>query len=348
MTHPSSGLRVSSILGIPLLASAAWLVAACSGSQPTTEGPAAPTTPVDVAPAPLEHAALPDAAAVSPAAPTPAAEPAPPPTVWRITDGIATPESVLYDAAADRYLVSNINGSPLDADNNGYITEISGDGKVTKAKLVEGGAKLKLNAPKGLGLAGNVLYVADLNTVRKFDAKTGAPKGEVAIKDATFLNDIAVAPDGRVFVSDSSLKHGEKGFDSQGGDAVYVIDKAGKVKPLAKSKDLKGPNGLLVVNDGVLVNTFLSDEIYRLDAEGAVKDVTKLPTGGLDGLLQVGDNLFVTSWGGEKIYKGKLGGKFEPVLSGLKGAADIAYDSKRNRLIVPRFLDHAVEAYEIK
>jgi hypothetical protein len=98
----------------------------------------------------------------------------------------------------------------------------------------------------------------------------------------------------------------------------------------------------------VLVNTFLSDELYRVDAEGSIKDVTKLPTGGLDGLVQVGDSLFVTSWGGEKIYKGKLGGKFEPVLSGLKGSADIAYDAKRNRLIVPRFLDHAVEAYEIK
>jgi sugar lactone lactonase YvrE len=348
MTQRSSGFGVSSILGIPLLASAVWLVAACGSSQPAAEGPAAPTTPVDVAPAPLEHAALPDTAAVKPAAPTPAAEPAPPQTLWRITEGIATPESVLYDAAADRYLVSNINGSPIDADNNGYITEISGDGKVTKAKLVEGGAKVKLSAPKGMGLVGNVLYVTDINTVRKFDAKTGAPKGEIAVKDATFLNDIAVAPDGRVFVSDSSMKPTEKGADALGGDAVYVIDKAGKVKPLAKSKDLKGPNGLLVVNDGVLVNTFLSDELYRLDAEGAVKDVTKLPTGGLDGLLQVGDSLLVTSWGGEKIYKGKLGGKFEPVLSGLKGPADIGYDSKRNRLIVPRFLDHAVEAYEIK
>jgi hypothetical protein len=36
------------------------------------------------------------------------------------------------------------------------------------------------------------------------------------------------------------------------------------------------------------------------------------------------------------------------VLSGLKGAADIGYDSKRNRVIVPRFMDNAVEAYEIK
>lgn len=334
-------------MGIPLLASAVWLAAACGGSRPATEGPAAPTLPSNVTPAVPEHAALPDAAAVGPAAPTPAAEPAPA-TVWRITEGISTPESVLYDAAADRYLVSNINGSPVDADNNGYITEISGDGKVTKAKLIEGGTKAKLSAPKGMGLVGNVLYVTDIDTVRKFDAKTGAPKGEIPVKDAKFLNDIAVAPDGRVFVSDSSAKPGDKGFEPLGGDAVYVIDKAGKVKPIAKSTDLKGPNGLLVVSDGLLVNTLLGDELFRLDSEGAIKDVTKLPSGMLDGLQPVGDSLLVTSWSGEKIYKGKLGGKFEPVLSGLKGAADISYDSKRNRVIVPRFLDNAVEAYELK
>jgi hypothetical protein len=38
-------------------------------------------------------------------APTP---PAPP----HVADGLATPESVLYDAANDRYLVANINGAP--------------------------------------------------------------------------------------------------------------------------------------------------------------------------------------------------------------------------------------------
>ena len=46
------------------------------------------------------------------------------------------------------------------------------------------------------------LYVADLDTVRMFDAKTGAAKGEVKIPGATFLNDIAT--DGKVvYVSDS-------------------------------------------------------------------------------------------------------------------------------------------------
>jgi hypothetical protein len=36
-----------------------------------------------------------------------------------VKDGLATPESVLYDAASDVYIVSNINGAPAAADDNG-------------------------------------------------------------------------------------------------------------------------------------------------------------------------------------------------------------------------------------
>jgi sugar lactone lactonase YvrE len=322
-----------------------FALAACGGSQPPVEEapPPAPPPVAEVPPAPVES-------------PTPAAAEAPKPeepkapiAAWRVTEGISTPESVLFDAAGDRFFVSNINGGPTDIDNNGYIAELSVDGKVVKPKLIEGGKdKIKLDAPKGLGLLNGVLYVSDVTVVRKFDVKTGAPKGEIAIKDSTFLNDLAIAPDGRVFVTDSGVKPGASGFDPTGTDAVYVIDKAGKVKPLAKAKELNGPNGVIVVDNKVLVDTFLSNEIYRLDDKGAKQDVTTIPTGGLDGFASMGDSLLVSSWQGSTIYKGKLGQKFEPLIQGLKGAADFTYDAKRNRVVVPRFMDNAVEAYDVK
>ena len=46
-------------------------------------------------------------------------------------EGFATPESVLYDVESDTYLVSNINGSPLAVDNNGFIWRIAPEGEVT-------------------------------------------------------------------------------------------------------------------------------------------------------------------------------------------------------------------------
>ena len=322
------------------------LAVACGSSPPPIEEapPPAPPPVAEVPPAPVE--APPPAATAE--APKPE-EPKAPAAAWRVTDGISTPESVLYDAAGDRFFVSNINGKPTDIDNNGYIVELSGDGKVVKAKLIEGGKdKIKLDAPKGLGLLNGVLYVSDVTVVRKFDVKTGAPKGEIAVKDSTFLNDLAIAADGRIFVTDSGIKPGATGFDPTGSDAVYVIDKAGTVKALAKSKDLGGPNGVLVVGKDLLVNTFVSNEIYKLDDKGAKQNVTKVPTGGLDGMQSMGDSLLVSSWQGSTIYKGKLGGTFEPVLQGVKGAADFTFDSKRSRVIVPRFMENAVEAYDVK
>jgi hypothetical protein len=120
------------------------------------------------------------------------------------------------------------------------------------------------------------------------------------------------------------------------------------VKPVAKSADLAGPNGLLSTDKGLLVVTMKSNELYRLDEKGTRQDITKLPGGGLDGLVAAGDSLFVTSWEASTIFRGKLGDKFEPAFEGLKGAADIGFDTKRSRLLVPRLLDNAVEVYEVK
>jgi len=318
----------------------------CAGAPPPPGG--APLPPAsDLPPAPIEVSKSPEPDKPAPA-PAEVAKPAPPSPLFRISEGIATPESVLYDEVNDRYLVSNINGKPDGVDNNGYISELSPDGKVLKEKFIAGGVgKVKLDAPKGSGISGNVLYVADISVVRLFDLKTGIPKGEIAVPGATFLNDIAVAKDGRVFVSDSGTKTGPSGFEPTGTDAVYVIDK-GKLKTLAKSKDLAGPNGLVALPDGLLVNTFGADEVYRLDEKGVKQALTKTPAGGLDGMALVADVLFVSSWKGSAIYRGSLSGKFEVAFAGLAGAADFGIDSKRHRILVPRFLDNAVEVYDLK
>jgi sugar lactone lactonase YvrE len=262
--------------------------------------------------------------------------------------GFAAPESVLYDAENDRYLVSSIQGKPGDKDNNGFISVLSPDGTVTTLKWIEGGKnKVKLNAPKGLAIAGGILYVADIDVVRKFDLKTGASKGDIAFPGATFLNDLASGPDGKVYVSDSGIKLTEKGAEPTKTDAVCVIEK-GKVKAIAKGTDLGAPNGLVVTDNGVVVVTFGSSEVYRLDEKGKKQDVTKPPQGALDGVVALGDSLLVSSWQGSAVYKGKLGGTFEVILADQKSPADIGYDTKRGRLLVPRMQEDTVEAFELK
>ena len=208
---------------------------------------------------------------------------------------------------------------------------------------------MTLNAPKGLALVGGVLYVADIDTVRMFDRATGAPKGEVKLPGATFANDVFAGEGGKVYVTDSGLKQGAKDFEPTGTDALYVIEK-GKAKALAKGKDLGKPNGVVESGGTLYLANFGNEELWALDAKGKKKGaVTKLPNGGLDGIVVLpGGDFLVSSWAASAVFQGKPGGEFKPVVSDVAAPADIGYDSKRNRLLIPRFMASTVEAWQLK
>lgn len=334
--------RALALPSLPLIACLAGLFVACSDAKPLPAEPPPPPAPPAASAAPAE------APKEEPKAAPAAEAPKGPTAVFKLS-GFATPESVTYDAANDRYIVANIAGRPTAVDNNGYLSIVSPEGKLVTEKWIAGGVnKVTLNAPKGVLLTGGLVYVADLDTVRMFDEKTGASKGEIKIKGATFLNDLALGEDGTIYVSDSGLKQNEKGdFEPTGSDAVYAITK-GKAKPLAKDKSLNKPNGLLATKDGVWVVTFGAAELYRLDAKGAKQDVVTLPKGSLDGIVAVGDALYVSSWDASTIYKGTPKGPFEVFAEGVKSPAEMGFDTKRNRLLVPRFLEDTIEVFETK
>lgn len=271
-----------------------------------------------------------------------AADPAP------ITTGLATPESVLHDSAADRYLVANINGSPTDADDNGYIAVIAPDGSVANGKWIDGAAAdVKLDAPKGMAISGGVLWVADLTVVRKFDPATGKPLGEVKVDGAVFLNDVAPTADGGVIVSDTSVN---PKFEPTGNDAIYRIGKDDKVTTVVKDKALGAPNGVWVGADGTIwVVTFGTGEIFAIDPAGAKQPGQKLPKGQLDGVVALdGGDMLVSSWEGSAIYRGKPGGEWKAVVENVKAPADIGWDSKRGRLLLPLFMDNGVQITTLK
>jgi len=260
--------------------------------------------------------------------------------------GFSAPESVVYDAEADRYLVSNVNGAPSAEDNNGFVSVLSPDGRVTDLKWIEGGKNgIKLDAPKGLAIAEGVLYVADIGVVRQFDAKNGAYKGEIAVPGSTFLSDVSSDAEGNVYVTDAGPPRGT--FDAVGTEAVYIIER-GRPKLFAKGSALGRPTSVLWTEGGVVVVPFGSNEVYRLDGDGVKKDVTKIPAGGLAGVVQLGDWLFVTSWQASSVFRGKLGGRFEVALADQKSPADLGYDSRRARLLVPHFTEDSVDVFELR
>jgi len=326
---PTGRFRITSFIS-------ALALAACSHQSdvspaaPQAPGSAAPPANVIVEPPPAQ---APQAAATPEAAPAPKMEP---PVV--VKDGLMAPESALYDAEQDAYLVSNVNGKPVDADGNGFISKVGTDGKLVELKWIDGTKKdSTLNAPKGLGISGNLLYVADLTFVRLFDRKTGAPKGKLAVPGSTFLNDVAVASDGTIYVSDSGIKLGKDGFEPTGTDAVWEI-KSGKVKKIFTDKEATHPNGLLADDaGGVWVVTFGSGELYHVTKDGKKEQAQKLPSGALDGIVRLSDGtLLISSWGASAVFRGAPGGTFEPIIPDVKSPADIGYDTKRDVVLIPQ------------
>ncbi len=262
--------------------------------------------------------------------------------------GFSTPESVLYDARADVYLVSNINGSPTAADDNGFISRVAPDGRVLDLKWIDGARPdVRLNAPKGMAAAGDLLYVSDITAVRMFDRRTGEPRGSVVILGSTFVNDLAAGRDGVVYITDTGVR---PDFSPSGTDAIYRLA-GGQVSVVAKSTDLNHPNGIAVLPDGTLVVvTFTPEgELYTVGPDGTRRNVRRLPAGNLDGVEVLPDGaLLVSSWGAAAVFRVERDGTVSTVVGNVPSPADIGYDSRRQRVLIPLFTENRIVIHPLR
>ncbi|MEM9683286.1 MAG: hypothetical protein AAF942_08480, partial [Pseudomonadota bacterium] len=158
----------------------------------------------------------------------------PPAVLWEIADFDA-PKSVLYDARTDAYFVSNVHGDPTVRDRNGYISKIGTDGSLIRKYWFRG-----LDAPKGMAVFGNYLFVADIDQLVVIHKLTGQLLARHPAADAKYLADVAADGLGRIYVSDML------------GNAIYRLQNGAFGKWVA-SDALMGPNALKVVKDELWV-----------------------------------------------------------------------------------------------
>ena len=311
---------------------------------------------VDRAPPASETSAAADTAApVAPAA-TPVAAPTPPPspaaTKVAVVEGFLTPESVLHDTVQDIYFVSNINGSPTAKDNNGFISRVKPDGAVENLKFIEGGRTgITLNAPKGLALAGDTLWVADIDAVRAFNAKTGAPIDSVSLSKlgAVFLNDVVVVPTGALYVTDTGIRFDDVGnVLHPGPDRVFRIGPDRAVTVAVRGDTLGRPNGIALDAAGkrfVIVEFGGRSVLAWKPGDKAPSVIAKGP-GGFDGVEIVGGRILVSSWSDSTVSSYETGQEVK-LITGVLSPADIGYDAKRNRVLIPIFTGNRVEIWQL-
>ena len=86
--------------------------------------------------------------------------------LWESEKKLNVPESVLYNPGANILYVSNIYGKPTEKNGLGFIAKLDLDGKIIKQEWVRG-----LNAPKGMGIHGDTLYVTDIDRIALISIK---------------------------------------------------------------------------------------------------------------------------------------------------------------------------------
>lgn len=248
---------------------------------------------------------------------------------WKTDTLLRVPESVLADVQRDVLYVSCIDGKPDGKDGKGSIAKLSTDGKILATDWIAG-----LDAPKGMGLYKNNLYVADLTRVITIDVTSGKITSSIEVEGAQFLNDVTVDSKGNVYISDSST------------GKIHILQ-GNKADVYFSSTELKGTNGLLALNDGLYVVDFQSGVNYKLSADKKLIRFGETSKG-VDGVVPVGkDEYIVSSWHGE-IYFVDAKGKATKMLDTQDqkiSAADIWYDDKTKTVYVPTFFANSVMAY---
>jgi sugar lactone lactonase YvrE len=265
-----------------------------------------------------------------------------PQIVWQ-AKGLDGPEAAVLDRDAGVIYVSNMNGGAADADGNGYIAKLSLKGEILEKKWSTG-----LDAPKGVSLHDGKLYVTDIDKLVVIDSATGKIVASYDAPGATFLNDVSVHEDGRVFVSDT--------MESQ----IWKLE-GDQFELWLEGAALGNPNGLLAEQKRLVIaawggkpkEDFSTDVLGHLKAvDYATKEVTDLgdqPVGNLDG-LQPDDQggYLVTDWFGGALYRFSPDGKAELIMDLNQGSADLEFVKSENLAVIPMMLDGRVIAYKIR
>lgn len=206
--------------------------------------------------------------------------------IW-VATGFSAPEGVA-PAPGGGYFISNVAGEGAAKDGEGWISILSEDGDIATERFIEG-----LDAPKGMAVLNGLLFVADIDRVRVYNAETGAAAGDIAIEGAQFLND-ATTWQGAVFVSDSAGARIHRIAD--GAATVWLEDER-----------LGGINGLLGQAEGLLISTMGSGSLFSADSNKALTEIAN-GMSNADGIGVVpGGGWLVSSWPGEIHYVSQEG-----------------------------------------
>lgn len=261
--------------------------------------------------------------------------------------GLESPNSFVGDPSGREYFISNINGEPEARDNNGFITKLNAEGKVTDRKFIQGGvADVLLHAPKGMALVGPILYIADLDQLKGFDKTSGKLIVTVSFSTSSHppvsLTDVTAAPSGLLYVSD------------QAANSIYRVDPSAdyRIDLLIHDERLAGPAGIAIHprTNHLIVVSREKGKILDITPDGQLTELESngFFTGRFQNLSGVDfdqwGNMYVSDITTGKIWRMTRDHRFQVIAEYLPAPADIGIDRVNNLILVPY---HYVDAAEM-
>ncbi|MFO1351782.1 MAG: SMP-30/gluconolactonase/LRE family protein [Gammaproteobacteria bacterium] len=261
---------------------------------------------------------------------------------WETPAEFKQPESVVYDAKRKILYVSNINGEAGGVDGNGFISQLGADGKITKLEWVTG-----LNAPKGMAIHGDKLYVSDITALVEIDIEKGQVSKRYEAPESKFLNDVTADSTGAVYVSDMMT------------NVIYRLS-GDKFESWLKDDKLDNPNGLLAEKDRLVVGAWgkMTDG-FKTAVPGHLKTVSLKDktlgdlgdgksVGNIDGVESDGKGGYIaTDWMAGKLLHIDAKGAATTLAEVGQGSADHTVIPDQNLVLVPRMMNNTVIAYKV-
>jgi len=253
-------------------------------------------------------------------------------TFWETEKVFELPESVVFDQKNEVLYVSNITEHPFNKDGTGFISKVGLDGKIIELKWVK-----SLNAPKGLTIVNDKLFIADVDELVEVDIATSKIINKYKGVGSFCMNDVTHDKYGNVYVGDTYT------------DTIYRLNSFGQLTLWYYSPGL-APNGihiddedgnLIVGSWGAVMEGWGTPEL-----KGSLKSVNlhtkKLKNlgskkiGNLDGIESDGKGAYyVTDWTGGKLYRIKKSGSFKILMDVGEGAADHEVILDKGLIIIP-------------
>ncbi len=243
---------------------------------------------------------------------------------WTLSGQFCEPETVL-PLPDETFLVSNV--CDFKTKGNGFLSLINAEGEVLDWRAVQ-----SLDAPLGMARVDNRLYVVDSNTVREFEWPGFKP---VAIHklDTKVANDIAVAPDHTIYVSDSATHQ------------VIKLDSDGTQSVLTNSARFKHANGMALDGNHLYVG---GARLWCVNlSSGAVTTIGPKWLEDIDGIEFERDGTLQVTIVGGPLVRLPLGEAAQVLGGDGVSSTNHGYYAKKNLSLIPTGYDNTVVAVRV-